>query len=723
MVIIAWCCCASKIYMRQVIKNFLWIAGLMFSLQVSWSYSFLGPLGNGGDGWQTAQDGFNPLNDAPVLNPYGIFDQLLVGPKNIGEEYRRNTPVMYYVCDDNFIGYFGSNGTNAIAGAFAVMNSLTNVDNYSGGLTEFPLQSQGINFQAQALGLVDLKSVTLPLLMEQLGVGDAIRYTWVLHARAHFGTVACPVGEEYFVTERNFDISPSPLTQIQYSPYVNNSLYTYSIYEDCGGNGFAAPIDGASIPLPVDPLNFNPPVASGIGMGSLSFGGFYTGLTRDDVAGLRYLLQAANVNTESPAAGSQLQTTVVGQQTLLTTFDISALLSPSNSSNTLVTLFPGLVIASSTSYLTNINGVIVQNFANTFANVITNSFSPTSTFTIATTTVGSPIGAPFGSPAITNPPTFQTFVTNVPSGDFFVLPAADCGLDIVQLVQAITNTTTTLIGSNTNGSSTNLVTTFISHQFVVQPVTCPLAAAPAGKYEGIENIKFVGLSNDQYDTLLGQFITPITNNYTMSFYSNGVVTIQNVRRVVTVPDFRFTASDLVNVGVTSAEFGRTLPAFNVANVLPTLAGPGTIDPGSVFTFNKSGPYYFNFQTGNLNQGNAVSDFLFGSFDGTTNAPVIYPNGTSIANVESEVFIQIFPSALPAATVGSAYSASFSATGGTTPYTWSLAPSSPVLPGGLTLSPAGVLSGTPTQNGVFDFIVQLNDSASHIVQENYFITIH
>jgi len=69
------------------------------------------------------------------------------------------------------------------------------------------------------------------------------------------------------------------------------------------------------------------------------------------------------------------------------------------------------------------------------------------------------------------------------------------------------------------------------------------------------------------------------------------------------------------------------------------------------------------------------------------------------------------SPLPAGTLGVAYpSVTFAATGGTPPYTWSTtAPGA--LPAGLTLSPAGVLSGTPTAYGPFSFTVQATDSAA------------
>ena len=65
-------------------------------------------------------------------------------------------------------------------------------------------------------------------------------------------------------------------------------------------------------------------------------------------------------------------------------------------------------------------------------------------------------------------------------------------------------------------------------------------------------------------------------------------------------------------------------------------------------------------------------------------------------------------ALPGARVHSAYSQTFIPGGGTPAYRFELLDGD--LPGGLTLSTAGVLSGTPTRTGTFNFTVRLRDSS-------------
>jgi len=67
-------------------------------------------------------------------------------------------------------------------------------------------------------------------------------------------------------------------------------------------------------------------------------------------------------------------------------------------------------------------------------------------------------------------------------------------------------------------------------------------------------------------------------------------------------------------------------------------------------------------------------------------------------------------ALPNGQVGVSYSSSISATGGTTPYVWSIVGGS--LPAGLTLVPStGAVTGTPTASGASNFTARVTDNVS------------
>jgi hypothetical protein len=93
--------------------------------------------------------------------------------------------------------------------------------------------------------------------------------------------------------------------------------------------------------------------------------------------------------------------------------------------------------------------------------------------------------------------------------------------------------------------------------------------------------------------------------------------------------------------------------------------------------------------------------------------------TVMAGVAS---VQITTTSAPSGQVGTAYSTTFAATGGTTPYHWSI--SSGTLPAGLTLSTTGTVSGTPTTAGNSSFTIKVNDSSSpaSTASGNFSITI-
>ena len=72
-------------------------------------------------------------------------------------------------------------------------------------------------------------------------------------------------------------------------------------------------------------------------------------------------------------------------------------------------------------------------------------------------------------------------------------------------------------------------------------------------------------------------------------------------------------------------------------------------------------------------------------------------------------LAVTTSSLPSGTRDVPYQATLAAAGGTPPYSWSI--SSGALPAGLTLSPAGAVSGTPTTSGTASFAARVTDAAS------------
>jgi hypothetical protein len=84
-------------------------------------------------------------------------------------------------------------------------------------------------------------------------------------------------------------------------------------------------------------------------------------------------------------------------------------------------------------------------------------------------------------------------------------------------------------------------------------------------------------------------------------------------------------------------------------------------------------------------------------------------------------LSITTSTLPQVQVGTAYSQQLAATGGTPPYSWSLAIGT--LPPGLALGQStGVISGAPTSPGTYNFTVQVSDSGSNTAQTLFSLTV-
>lgn len=152
----------------------------------------------------------------------------------------------------------------------------------------------------------------------------------------------------------------------------------------------------------------------------------------------------------------------------------------------------------------------------------------------------------------------------------------------------------------------------------------------------------------------------------------------------------------------NASAQRTLTIYNDGNSPLTVSGISY--PNAVFTGNWSGDIPAG---GSTNVTMTFKPTATQSYSGnlTVNANhTSGPNTRAISGtgVQPPTITTTCP--LPAGTVGVAYNQTLSATGGKTPYTWSI--SDGTLPPGLSLNPGtGLVSGTPTTAGTFNFTIR------------------
>ena len=224
-----------------------------------------------------------------------IFAGDIGGPMCLGNEYRWNVPVVTYGFDQSFLDYFGTNGVAAVESAIQILNDLPPASQIV--LTNYPLESRNFNYAAQAQSLYDLKSQTLSLLLEHLGLAQPMRYIYVLR---QWNPVLINESDDLlldvfegtnisdYVVARNYD--PQDFSA---SPYVNETLFSGFITTFTDQSHYISP-------FPVDPLA---DTYSAVADNNLGAGVLYNGLTRDDVGGLAYSLSTNNINYETLLPG------------------------------------------------------------------------------------------------------------------------------------------------------------------------------------------------------------------------------------------------------------------------------------------------------------------------------------------------------------------------------------------------------------------------------------
>ena len=250
-------------------------------------------------------------------------------PKELDMFYRWTTPHLTYGFDSSFVQYFGSDGIAAVTDAMNVLNDFFSpADGSYDGVSRLNLARHGfagnyntawLNGTAYNQNLIDLKSLTLGVMVNYLGLGNPYRHAFT--ATNALQPVTSASGLVFSVALKNYD----PVS-LEESDIINGVQFSYRLIHDqppgviadtntmtsmtmdleeftadTSGNAFSA------VSATVDAFYgstglvwTDPPSIFGFGVfydGLNAMGGMYKprhALTYDDAGGLKYLY---NTNT------------------------------------------------------------------------------------------------------------------------------------------------------------------------------------------------------------------------------------------------------------------------------------------------------------------------------------------------------------------------------------------------------------------------------------------
>lgn len=179
------------------------------------------------------------------------------------------------------------------------------------------------------------------------------------------------------------------------------------------------------------------------------------------------------------------------------------------------------------------------------------------------------------------------------------------------------------------------------------------------------------------------------------------------------------AAATLSITTTSLPNGTTGAAYS-----QTLAATGGVQPysWSISVGNLPAGLTLNASTGAITgtpTATGTSSFTVQITDSQTPTHATATKALSITIAAPP--LSITTTTMPSGSVGGAYSVTLQATGGVTPYTWSVTVG--VLPNGLTLNTTtGAITGTPTATGTSNFTVQVADAETPAVTKTQALSI-
>jgi hypothetical protein len=203
----------------------------------------------------------------------------------------------------------------------------------------------------------------------------------------------------------------------------------------------------------------------------------------------------------------------------------------------------------------------------------------------------------------------------------------------------------------------------------------------------------------------------------------------------TAGSFNFDVTATDNLGYTgTASYSLAIDASPTVSVNPATlssATQGLAYSAAITADGGTAPYAFVVTAGSLPSGLTLS--ATGDLSGTPSAAgsfnftVTATDDNSLTGIRAYTLtvnaaptIAVTPASLMNGLEGTAYALSLGASGGTAPYSFSI--SAGALPTGMTLSGAGVLGGTPSVNGTFNFTVTATDANSFVGSRAYNLVV-
>jgi large repetitive protein len=356
-----------------------------------------------------------------------------------------------------------------------------------------------------------------------------------------------------------------------------------------------------------------------------------------------------------------------------------------------------------------------------------------------------------------------------PGGGISSLSASSIVMDAGQSI-AITATVSgnyapswAMAGASCSGATcgtlsvtTGDVVTYVAPSGISAPVQLTLTASIAGTankqtvsitvnpdpaFSGTPPVGVVGAAYSTTISLNGG-TAPVTASLSAGSVPPGLAYDPTTGKITGTPTttgtFPFTLqavdSSVVPFTVTANE---SITVVNPPAALILSGGPppeGEVGIHYTTSFTASGgvtPYAWSVSSGSLPAGlsiSATTGIISGipTVPGTSSFTVQVEDATNATASELTAITIVSPLSLtggpqPNGIVGTAYTTSLEASGGVTPYAWSVISGS--LPGGLSISPTtGAITGIPTAAGTFSFTVRVQDSLGSVATAAASITI-